>query len=267
MSWGIVTENSRYTTKLGAGLGLIDETRALLELWEPGMAVPQLLQIALESGRFTTITARRLRNIIAECFAPRYLVDNAAPAVRLKRLLPHLSASELQHLLLLYTCRANLILADFIRQVYWERYSMGYPEITNEDARKFVESAIDRGYTAKRWSDAMIRRVSTYLTGCCADYGMLENGAKSSRRILPFRIAPKVVAYISYDLHFAGVGDNAVLAHEDWALFGLNRFDALDEIKRLSLKGLLITQAAGDVVKISWRRQSMEEVCDVIAEI
>jgi hypothetical protein len=231
------------------------------------MAAPQLLQQALKSGRFTTITARRLRNIIAECFAPRYLVDNAAPAIRLKRLLPRLGASELAQLLLLYTCRANLILADFIRQVYWERYSGGHTEISNEDARKFVESAIDRGRMEKRWSENIVRRVSAYLTGCCADYGMLQHESKSSRRILPFRIAPKAVAYIIYDLHFAGLGDNAALAHEDWALFGLDRFGALDEVKRLSLKGLLIAQAAGDVVRISWRRQSMEEVCDVIAEI
>lgn len=262
-----MTEHSRYTTQLQAGLGLIDETRTLLELWEPGLAVPQLLQAALKSGRFTTVTARRLRNIIAECFAPRYLVDKAAPAIRLKRLLPRLSASELQQLLLLYTCRANVILADFIRQVYWERYSAGHPEISNEDARKFVESAIDRGRTEKRWSETTIRRVSGYLTGCCADYGMMEHGAKSSRRILPFRIAPKVAAYLAYDLRFAGLGDNAALAHEDWALFGLNRFDALDEMKRLSLKGLLIVQAAGDAVKISWKYQSMEDVCDVIAAI
>ena len=96
---------------------------------------------------------------------------------------------------------------------------------------------------------------------------MLEHGAKSSRRILPFRIAPKVAAYLAYDLRFAGLGDNAALAHEDWALFGLDRFSVLDEIKRLSLKGLLIAQAAGDVVRISWKRQSMEEILDVIAEI
>src|SRR5262245_3814241 len=231
------------------------------------MAVQQLLHAALESGRFTTITARRLRNIIVECFAPRYLIDNGAPAIRLKRMLPRLSSSELQQLLLLYTCRANLILADFIRQVYWERYSGGYTEISNEDARKFVESAIDHGRMEKRWSENLVRRVSAYLTGCCADYGMLEHESRSSRRILPFRIAPKVVAYIFSDLHFAGLGDNAALAHEDWALFGLDRFDVLDEIKRLSLKGLLIAQAAGDVVRISWKRQSMEEVFDVVAEI
>lgn len=263
----IVTEHSRYTTRLQAGLGLIDETRALLELWAPGLSVPQLLQTALKSGRFTTVTARRLRNIIAECFAPRYLVDNAAPAIRLKRALPHLSASELQQLLLLYTCRANAILADFIRQVYWERYSGGHTVISNEDARRFVESAIDRGRTEKRWSETTIRRVSGYLTGCCADYGMLEHGAKSSRRILPFRIAPKVVAYIAYELHFAGLGDNAVLGNDDWALFGLSRFDVLEEVKRLSLKGLFIVQAAGEIVRINWKYQQMESVCDVLAEI
>jgi len=262
-----VTENHRYTTKLQAGLGLIDETKALLELWEPGMGVPQLMHAALESGRFATVTARRLRNIIGECFAPRYLVDNGGPAVRLKRLLPRLSASELQQLFLLYTCRANPILADFIRQVYWGRYSGGHTEISTEDARKFVESAIDRGRMEKRWSETTVYRVSAYLTGCCADYGMLARESKPGRRILPVRIAPKVVAYIFSDLHFAGLGDNAALVHEDWALFGLDRFDVLDEIKRLSLKGLLIAQAAGDVVRISWKRQSMEEVFDVIAEI
>jgi hypothetical protein len=261
-----VSENNRYTTQLGAGLGLIDETKALMEIWEPGMGAQQLLQVALKSGRFTTVTARRLRNIVTECFAPRYLVNDGAPAIQLKRSLPHLGGSELQQLLLLYTCRANAILADFIRQVYWTRYANGHGEISNENARQFVESAIDRGRMEIRWSESMVERVSGYLTRCCADYGMLERGIKRSRRILPFRIAPKVVAYIAYELHFAGLGDNAVLGNEDWALFGLNRFDVLEEIKRLSLKGLFIVQAAGEIVRINWKYQQMESVCDVLAE-
>lgn len=231
------------------------------------MTSSQLLQVALKSGRFPTVAARRLRNIIAECFAPRYLINNGEPAQRLKQLMPSLGLNEFQQLLLLFTCRANLILADFIRQVYWERYTAGYSDILNDDARRFVESAIDHGRTSKRWSESTVRRVAGYLTGCCADYGMLEHGRSSSRKIIPFRLAPKVAAYLSHDLHFAGLGDNAMLAHEDWALFGLNRFDALDEIKRLSLKGLLIVQAASDVATISWKHQTMETLCDVITEI
>jgi DNA-directed RNA polymerase subunit alpha len=49
-------------------------------------------------------------------------------------------------------------------------------------------------------------------------------------------------------------------------LFGLAREDVLEEIKRLSLKGLLIVQAAGDVVRISWKNQDMETLCDVLTQ-
>lgn len=63
-----------------------------------------------------------------------------------------------------------------------------------------------------------------------------------------------------------GVGDNALLAHEDWFLFGLEREDVLEETKRLSLKGLLIIQAAGDVIRISWKQQDMETLCDVLTQ-
>jgi hypothetical protein len=104
------------------------------------------------------------------------------------------------------------------------------------------------------------------LTGCCADYGLLERGIRKSRRIVPFRISPSVAAYLAYELHFAGVGDNALLSHEDWQVFGLARDDVLEEIKRLSLQGLLIVQAASDVVRISWKHPHMEALCDVLAQ-
>ncbi|MEW5992803.1 MAG: DUF1819 family protein [Pseudomonadota bacterium] len=261
-----MTRNRLYTTQLQAGLGLVNETKALLDLWSPGMSAAQLCQVALESGRFPTVTARRLRNIVVECFAPRYLVSGGAPAAHLKQVAAAFPTSDLTQLMLIFTSRANPILGDFVRQVYWGQYAGGYTHITNDDARAFVERAIDDGKTAKRWSDTTIRRVSAYLTGCCADYGMLERGLRSSRRIIPFHISPNVAAYLAYELHNAGVGDNALLGHEDWQLFGLAREDVLEEIKRLSLKGLLIVQAAGDVIRISWKQQDMEALCDVLTQ-
>jgi hypothetical protein len=163
-----------------------------------------------------------------------------------------------------YTCRANSIFGDFVRTIYWSRYAAGYSDVSNEDARVFVERAIDDGKTKKRWSEEMVRRVSGYLVGCCADFGLLEPGRRTSRRIVPFRIIPTVSAYLSYELHFANVGDNALLTHDDWQLFGLERADVLEDIRRLSLKGLLIVQAAGDMVRISWKMQDMEVLCDVL---
>jgi hypothetical protein len=261
-----VADKKAYTTQLQAGLGLVNETKTLLDLWSPGMSATQLHQLALESGRFPTVTARRLRNIVMECFAPRYLVADGTPAENMKRLSARLSTGDLSQLMLLFTSRANPILADFIRDVYWTRYAGGYTHISTDDARKFVERAIDDGKTVKRWSETTVRRVSAYLTGCCADYGMLERGRKTSRRIISFRVAPAVAAYLAYELHFEGVGDNTLLTHEDWQLFGLTREDVVEEIKRLSLNGWLIVQAAGDMIRVSWKQQDMEALSDVLTQ-
>lgn len=255
-----------YTTQLQAGLGLIPETRTLLALWEPGMDTQRLLKLALESGQFPNVTARRLRNIVTECFAPRYLAPSTDVAAHLKRLQSALSTSRFNQLLFLYTCRANAILADFVREVYWGRYAGGYDLVNKQDAKEFINRAVDDGKTIKRWSDSTITRVSNYLTGACADYGLLGQRTQLGRKITPFFIEPTTSAYLAHDLHFAGLGDNAMIAHPDWQLFGLQRDDVREELKRISLKGYFIFQAAGDVTHIGWAHKSMKELVDVLAQ-
>ena len=259
-------ESRPFTSQLGAGLGLVEETKTLLGLWSPGMSASQLNQVALASGKFPTITARRLRNIVFECFAPRYLNTGGTPAAHLKQLAGKLANQELTQLMLLFTSRANPILADFLRQVYWPRYAAGASVITNQDARAFVASGVAAGKTTSQWSEHVIRNVAGYLTGCCADYGLLEAGHKTSRRLIPFHISAPVAAYLAYDLHGAGQSDNALLSHPDWQIFGLDRREVLAEIKRLALQGLLIVQAAGDLVHISWQQPNLEALCHVITQ-
>ena len=114
------------------------------------------------------------------------------------------------------------------------------------------------------WSEIMVRRVASNLTGCCADFGLLEQGTKSVRKILPYRIEPTVVTILAHDLHFASHGDNRVIHDPAWALFGLEPPEVMDELKRLSLRNLLIVQTAGGVVRIGWQYRTMEALIDVL---
>ena len=114
-----MTDALKYTTRLQAGLGLIPETLKLLAAWAPGVTGQDLLKVALASGEFPTMTARRLRNLIIEAFCPRYLVDGAAPARLLKAVLASLPKDDFRALCFIFTARANLILGDFVRHVYW----------------------------------------------------------------------------------------------------------------------------------------------------
>jgi hypothetical protein len=168
--------------------------------------------------------------------------------------------------LFLGTCRTHAILFDFVIQVYWNAYSSGRESLSNDEARNFVVSANQDGRTTTPWADSMIERVTGYLTGTCADFGLLEDGSRSVRKILPYRIENRVLVYLAYNLHDAGNGDNKVLNHPEWQLFGMERDDVLNEIKRLSLQGWWIVQTAGDVIRIGWQYKSMEELIDALTQ-
>ncbi len=258
--------DTTYTAQLQAGLGMVEETRLLLDLWQDGMDNAALHNAALESGRFPGMSARRLRNLVVECFAPRYLVHNAEPAKLLKALDQVLVSREREQLMFLFTCRANPILADFVREVYWSMYAAGHAALENEEARVFVTRANQDGKSTTPWSDDTIRRVAGYLTGCCADFGLLERGVRRVRRILPYRLEPRVATILAYDLHFTGMGDNRVIADTDWALFGLDPADVLAELKRMALKGVVIVQAAGGATHVGWQYKTMGELSNAIAQ-
>jgi hypothetical protein len=262
----ITVRENGYTSRLGHGLGMIQETHILLDLWHEDMNGIALNKAALSSGRFPSVSARRLRNIVMDCFAPRYLVDGAAPARLLKALDKILSSRESDQLMFLFTCRAQLILADFVRDIYWPAYAAGRHTLDNDEAQVFVTRANQDGKTTTPWSDSTIHKVAGYLTGCCADFGLLERGQRTVRRILPYRIEPRIMTILAYDLHFAELGDNSLIADPDWGLFGLDPGDVLAELKRMALKGLLIVQAAGGAIHIGWPYKTRGEMIDALAQ-
>lgn len=254
-----------YTTNLAMGLGLIEETKILLDAWAPAMSSGDLFNAVLNRGLLQNLSAYRLRNIVTRCFAPRFLIEDGRIARHLKLIKNQFSTSEFSQVLFFHTCLANQILFDFVVQIYWEKYASGRDTLSRADAEAFILRAIDDGKTPSRWSQGQILRTGRYLTGCCANFGLLGERKVSDWKILRFEIHPKTFAYLAHELHFGGIGDNAILRHQNWRLFGLERDDVLEEMKRLSLKGLVIVQAAGDVVRISWKQRNMEELCDVLA--
>jgi Putative inner membrane protein (DUF1819) len=261
-----MTDRPKYTTQLQAGLGLVPETVKLLAVWKAGMNGQDLFKVALASGEFPAVTARRLQNVVTEAFRPRYLIEGAAPAKLLKKISNSLPRDDFRSLCFLFTCRANRILADFVRQVYWPRYSAGGTSVSKADTLQFVSLSVSDGRATRPWSATTVTRVASYLLGTCADFGLLGVMKAGSRPILNFRITPDVVAILAHDLHFQGLGDNVLMQHPDWGLFGLEVSDVLGEMKRLSLRGELIVQAAGGITQVSWKYKSMEELADGIAK-
>lgn len=261
----IADQDRDYTTELSKGQGAISETLTLLEHWEPGIGVDELTEQVMDAGALGRSTATRTRDLITRVFARRYLADEGRPARVLQSLQDRLSLATLKQFMLVYTARQHDILHDFITEVYWPKYGAGAEEIGRDDARSFIEEAHAMGIIDPGWSETMVVRVARYLVGTLADFGLLEEGRQSTRQIKPFHIEDPLVVYLAHEVHFDGYSDNSILEHPDWGLFGLMREDVVRQLEQVSSAGHFIVQYSGELLRISWKHESLDECLDAIA--
>jgi hypothetical protein len=256
-----------YTTQLAAGLGMIPETIELLAAWQPGIIPVQLVDKVVQEGLFSRATARRVRNLVAEMFAPRFLRSEGEAAERLQFLLQHKFPHEaMVQLLFLYTARAQPFFADFVIEVYWAKYIGCAGSLTLTDAEGFVTRSLDMGRMVTRWSESTVKKNSAYLLGCCADFGLVAAKGRSGRAIQRFAIRAEVALYLAHDLHFGGLSDTAIITHRDWLLFGFEPGEVLNRLKSLSHDGHFVLQSSGELVQISWKYQTMEDCLHALTQ-
>ena len=89
---------------------------------------------------------------------------------------------------------------------------------------------------------------------------------KAGPAILSYRIESRVAILLAYELHVAGKGDNSVIGDPDWRLFGMDRADVLDQLKRAALTGVFIVQSAGSVTRIAWQCKDLKELTNVLTQ-
>ena len=115
-----------YNVHLAKGQGMIPETILLLNLWRPGVSALELRNQVITEGLLPKATAYRTSDLVRRVFVQRYLAENDTPAKWLKKLVGGgWQGEKLSQLFLIYTVRANLILRDFIAEVYWPHYRAG----------------------------------------------------------------------------------------------------------------------------------------------
>ena len=256
----------KYTVSLPKGQGILEETLVLLRVWRPGMSSKGLADLAVAEGLLSKATARRTRDIVLVQFGPRFLdPGNGPPAKWLRGLVDEgATTRQLRQIFLIHACRANDVLHDFIRHVYWPAYSAGASELSSEQAMEFLQRAVDQGIIAPPWSEKMRVRVAQSIMGCLTDFGLTGDRRGRIRELLPFHVTPLTTLYLAHEIHFNGRSDDAILDHDDWGLFGLEPIDVRYQLERVA-NGHFTLQFAGDLLRITWQCDSMEEALRGIA--
>ena len=58
----------------------------------------------------------------------------------------------------------------------------------------------------------------------------------------------------------------AVVTHSDWLLFGLESSEVLRLLKSLARDGHMLVQASAELVQISWRYKTEEDLLNALAK-
>ena len=161
--------------------------------------------------------------------------------------------SQFKQLLLLYCARENAVVYDYIVQNLNELKKCNAEKLPKNDTLYFIESIVENGLA--QWGEPARKRNSGYVKSVLMDFDLTNK----KDEIQPFEISDFTVLYLMHELHFAGLSDAAIWNHEDWQLFGLDKYSTLEHIMQLNIKGGYIAQNTGDLITISWKYQTMED--------
>jgi hypothetical protein len=261
-----MTPDSRYTIAICKGSALLGETKALLRVWRQGEALASFTDRVLHEDVLGRATAYRVKDIVRRVFARRFLFPNSAAAEHLKTLVRRgLLGRRFSDICLLYAARHDDLLRDIIVGLYWPALTDGRLELSVKDVVEFLRQAEGDGFMPEPWSEAVKLKVARGLLKALADFGFLREVGRGRRETVLYRPTDGVIVYLAYDLHFTGSTDSGLVRHPDWKLFGMGERDVVAAMDRLTAEGWWLLQAAGSVVRITWKFRSMQEVVDALA--
>lgn len=257
---------SIYTTELIKVAGIVSESIELLRIWQPGMRASKLRDLAIKKGSLAKESSDRVWVMVRYGFGLRYLGDGQRPARLLKRLVEaNASVALLRQLFCIYTARINGLFADAASKLYWQLFAGSVTELVREQLISFIDSKVGTSKLPRAWSDESTERVASGLLKTFVDFGYAAQGRGVSRPLTPPRILPQTVTFVAYEARERGIADSALCDEEAFALFGLDRHQALNEMAGLSGQGHLIVQSAGDLVRVSFNHKTIEEFLDAVA--
>lgn len=259
-------EGSRYTIAICKGAALLDETRTLLSHWQTGESAKAFARRAEAEGLLGKATAHRVRDIVRRVFIPRYLKPDDRPARVMKMILKsNLPPAVFKELVLLYAARNDVLLRDFVVHEFWPSVRRGRPFLDLITVLSFFSKAVVDGKLEKPWSDQVSRKVARGLLGFLREVGFIREASKGKRELIDYRISDDMMIILARILKEDGFTDSAIVDHQDWNVFGLEKNGVLGRLHLIGEEMGLLIQQAGSVVSFNWKINSFADLINALS--
>ena len=257
-------QKKTYTVSLTRGGALVDEMRILIDRFNPSLDITEWVDRIVGENALGKASRSWTNQIVNRCFLPRFVTGIPPNAWKpLKPLcLADIDSSIIRSIMYYHAAKIDDFLYDFVVQQVFERYYTGIVPISADDVYRFIETS-DPGLFEKPWSKSVKGRLSRGVMSVLRDYGVLEG--KSKKRIANFYLPTQAFVYVAFAIKSVLSTGEAILNHDDWRLFLLKPKNVEGMFLEAHQLGWLSYNAAGNLIRIDFSYNSLEELANDIA--
>lgn len=260
-----MAEKKKYTTLLAHGGALIDEMRLLIDRFDPEVDTNTWVEEIVKENALGKASRSWTNEIIKRYFLPRFVDGHPKNAWKPLKVLcsGNIDPAIIRNIMYYHAARIDDFLYDFVVEELFERYYTGRMSISADDVYRFIEGASEDRFN-KPWGESVKGRLSRGVVSVLRDFGILDG--KSKKRIAPVYIPMEAFFYVAFLIKAEVASGDKILDHRDWRLFLLDS----PAVERLFLEAhqqaLLSYEAAGNLIRIGFKQNSLTEVADAIIQ-
>lgn len=253
---GTLRVEASYTSKIIKAGALVQDTQLFLTHWDNSVSVQENLQLIRQSNLLGKASRSRVADMLV-IFRDRYLRDSHVAAALVMLAQGGLPWVEIQPILYFLSVQSDLLLRDIVLQVLFPKYQQGRMDVRPEVIMEWLQEQVLARRTAGEWATVTIERVAQGILATLRDFGVLEGAVKKHLRTP--HLPPTSFVFIALLLNQKLRSGDKLLRDPAWQLFFLKERDVERLFFEAHQEGLLSYQAAGNVIRIDFPVQTMED--------
>lgn len=253
----------KYTSRIQKGGALLEDMRLLVRSWHDGATWEEQVSHGLASNLLGKGTRARASDVFRRTFSHRFIKGDPPGAWKIVRSLEdrNVSLDILKPVYYWITARSDRLLYDFVTDFILGQSKSPDPYVRVEDVTRWINSRLT--LLGQEWTPTVVIKVARGLLAALRDFGILEG--TSRKRIAPIYLPIESFAYIAFLLNQRGSSGGSLIHHPDWNLFLLPPSLVEKLFLEAHQRRLLRYDAAGNLYRIEFQMDTIEEMADVIA--
>jgi hypothetical protein len=248
------------TSNVQKGGALLDDTRRLVEAWDPDSDPDENLRRVSDENLLGKTSRARSDDVLLRILKPRFVEPGAHVIVALATLLK--TPAAFVEACYYEAARDDALLAAFAEGPLFAWYEQGRVGVAVDDVKNWL-AELGRSGQLPAWSESVRTKVARGLLAALRDFRVLRGSARKEFAVP--RMTPHGFSYVAFREHEQGASSRGLVTTRVWRRWLLDGTRVAELFNQAERIGVLHFSQAGSAVRVDWRVRSLQEVAHAAA--